>query len=388
MPAMRRFSAVVAGAVLLTMTATVIANSMLAAATTATGLIAGSVDDIASGAPVADVCVYAYAVSGQPGSFATTGAPYQAITEGDGSYEVTVPVANYVVEFDPSCGGTVTSPYALQYYVSQVDLADANPVFASAVSPATGIDAHLSAGYTISGTVSEAGGTGGGAKVCASADDSAGHRVSSAKSAADGTYAIDNLPAGTYTVYFDPTCGRTQASTYAEQYYEAEPDAIVATGVVLPGLATGIDAELQAGATISGTVTATGALDDAGICVYATGVDGSGAGSAITGASGTYRVANLAAQTYNVAFDPTCGRSHSSYFASLSYDKQIPVKAGQTVPGIDGPCPWRTGRRYRSSAYPWILVWSRPRTARPCPLQARTSTGTPTRPPQRAFLPA
>jgi hypothetical protein len=321
------------------MTVTVIANSMLAAASPATGLIAGSVDDITSGTSVAAVCVYAYAVSGRPGSLAATGTPYQAVTEGDGSYEVTVPVANYAVEFDPSCGGTVLSPYALQYYAGQVDLADANPVFASAISPTTAIDAHLVEGYTISGTVTEAGGTGGGAKVCASADDSAGHPVNSTETAAEGTYTIGNLPAGTYKVYFDPTCDGSHASAYAQQHYEAEPDAIIATGVVLPGDATGIDAELQAGATISGTVTATGALDDAGICVYATGVDGSAAGSAITGASGTYRVANLAAQTYNVAFDPTCGRSHSSYFASLSYDKQIPVKAGQTVPGIDGALP-------------------------------------------------
>jgi hypothetical protein len=321
------------------MTVTVIANSMLAAASPATGLIAGSVDDITSGTSVAAVCVYAYAVSGRPGSLAATGTPYQAVTEGDGSYEVTVPVANYAVEFDPSCGGTVLSPYALQYYAGQVDLADANPVFASAISPTTAIDAHLVEGYTISGTVTEADGTGGGAKVCASADDSSGHPVNSTETAADGTYTIGNLPAGIYKVYFDPTCGGNQASAYTQQYYDAEPDAIVATRVVLPGDATGIDAELQAGATISGTVTATGALDDAGICVYATGVDGSAAGSAITGASGTYRVANLAAQTYNVAFDPTCGRSHSSYFASLSYDKQIPVKAGQTVPGIDGALP-------------------------------------------------
>jgi len=340
---MRGFSAVVAGVVFSTMTVTVIANSMLAAATPATGLIAGSVDDITSSAPVGGVCVYAYAVSGQRGSLAETGGPYQAVTEGDGSYEVTVPVGNYAVEFDPSCSGAVLSPYALQYYVGQVDLADANPVFASAISPASGIDAHLVAGYTISGTVTEAGGTGGGAKVCASADDSAGHPVSSAKTAANGTYAIGNLPAGTYTVYFDPTCGGTQASTYAQQYYQAAPDVTTATGVAVTANATGIDADLVAGGTISGTVTAAGALDEAGICVYAIGADGSVAGRAFTRANGTYRVANLAAQTYNVTFDPTCRRSQSSYFASLSYDRKIPLNVGQTVPGIDGALPLEYG---------------------------------------------
>ncbi len=271
------------------------------------------------------------------------------MTQGDGSYEVTVPVANYAVEFDPSCGGPVLSPYALQYYVGQVDLPDANPVFASAISPATGIDAHLVAGYTISGTVTEAGGTGVGANVCASADDSAGHRVSSAKTAADGTYAIGNLPAGTYTVYFDPTCGGTEASRYAQQYYQAAPDITTASGVVLTANATGIDADLVAGGTISGTVTAAGALDEAGICVYAIGVgaDGSVAGRTITRASGAYRVANLAAQTYNVTFDPTCRRSQSSYFGSLSYERQIPLKVGQTVPGINGALPLEYGPRLR-----------------------------------------
>jgi hypothetical protein len=87
--------------------------------------------------------------------------------------------------------------------------------------------------------------------------------------------------------------------------------------VVVTADVTGIDADLVTGGTISGTVTAAGALDEAGICVYAIGADGDVAERAFTRASGAYRVANLAAQTYNVAFDPTCRRSHSSYFASM-----------------------------------------------------------------------
>jgi hypothetical protein len=59
-------------------------------------------------------------------------------------------------------------------------------------------------------------------------------------------------------------------------------------------------------------------------------------GHAITGASGGYQVANLAAGTYDVTFDPTCGRSQSSYFASLSYGEQVSLSAGHTVPGVDG----------------------------------------------------
>jgi hypothetical protein len=359
LPVMRGFSAVVAGAVFSTMTLTVIANSMLAAATPATGLIAGSVDDITSSAPVGGVCVYAYAVSGQRGSLAARDGPYQAVTAGDGSYEVTVPVGNYAVEFDPSCSGAVLSSYALQYYVGQVDLADANPVFASAISPATGIDAHLVAGYTISGTVTEAGRTGVGANVCASADDSAGHPVSSAKTAADGTYAIGNLPAATYMVSFDPTCDGTEASTYAQQYYKAAPDLPTATGVVLRADTTGIDADLVAGGTIAGTVTAAGALDEAGICVYEIGKDGSVAGRGFTGANGAYRVANLAAQTYDLTFDPTCRRSQSSYFGPLSYDRQIPMDVGQTVAGIDGALPLEYGPMLsiiRSSLDPGVVA--------------------------------
>jgi hypothetical protein len=130
------FAAVVLSAV------DVVGNSTPAAATSATGLIAGSVDDIASGVPVPGVCVYAYAVNGEQGSWVATGASYRAVTESDGSYEVAVPVANYAVEFDPSCEGTVPSPYARQYYLAQVDLEDANTVFASAISPATATEAE------------------------------------------------------------------------------------------------------------------------------------------------------------------------------------------------------------------------------------------------------
>ena len=70
------------------------------------------------------------------------------------------------------------------------------------------------------------------------------------------------------------------------------------------------------GATITGTVSATGASDNAGICVYALTPAGATATKAVTNASGAYSLANLAAQAYTVKFDPTCAQAQVSYFGA------------------------------------------------------------------------
>ena len=160
-----------------------------------------------AGQPGGDVCTYAIAVSGEPGSWAATGAAICGDGRVDGSYELAVPEGMYVLRFDPSCGGTVLSSYAAQYYLGQPDLENANGVSVSGTSPTTGADAVLAAGFSVSGAVSAPGGTGAVADVCVSAYDSAGHAVASAHTSTDGPFTIANLPTGNYWVYFDPTCG-------------------------------------------------------------------------------------------------------------------------------------------------------------------------------------
>ena len=123
---------------------------------------------------------------------------------------------------------------------------------------------------------------------------------------------VGNLPPGSYAVFFDPTCAGAQTSSYAAQYYKAKAELSGSTSVKVPPNASGIDAQLASGATITGTVTATGASDNAGICVYALTPAGATATLAVTNASGAYSLANLAAQAYTVKFDPTCADAQVS----------------------------------------------------------------------------
>ncbi len=98
----------------------VVAVAAPAGAQAQMGAITGSVDDAATGAVLAGICVYAYPVSAygpRTNPSAPNPTPYEATTAVDGSYEMGVPDSgyDYVVRFDPSCGGTKTSPYASQY---------------------------------------------------------------------------------------------------------------------------------------------------------------------------------------------------------------------------------------------------------------------------------
>ena len=147
---------------------------------------------------------------------------------------------------------------------------------------------------------------------------------------------IGNLPPGSYAVFFDPTCGGSQATSYAPQYYRDKAALSGSTAVKVPPNATGIDAQLASGATITGTVSATGASDNAGICVYALTPAGATATKAVTNASGAYSLANLAAQAYTVKFDPTCANAQVSYFGPVTYSGTVNLAAGQARSGVNG----------------------------------------------------
>ena len=104
-----------------------------------------------------------------------------------------------------------------------------------------------------------------------------------------------------------------------------------------------IDAQLVAGASIAGTVTAPGAADNAGICVYTMGVSGNIAGRTVSNAVGVYGITNLGAGSYRVRFDPTCSGSQTSYFSSQYYENAISLAVGQHFQGINGTLALRYG---------------------------------------------
>jgi hypothetical protein len=157
---------------------------------------------------------------------------------------------SYTVEVDPS--GLPGDLVAVAYRQRSPD-ATPDAVSVAAGEVTSGIDAQLTAGGRITGTVTAGSGAPAtGASVMLT--DSGGEPVSRWGSVRpDGTYAITNLAPGTYQVRFDGPPGAGDI----EQYYTGADSPATATAVsVTSGAATsGIDARLASGGVISGTVT-------------------------------------------------------------------------------------------------------------------------------------
>jgi hypothetical protein len=301
-----------------------------------TGSISGTATNGVSG--VANVCVTAY---GSTSSFTAT-------TNSLGSYTISnLPADNYIVEFDPSCAGTVSSTLAIQWYFDQPDIGQAASVSVGTGS-VTGVNAALEGASSISGTVTNASSAAvPGVCVYLYTSDGLRYLTVNVVTAANGSYTFNNLQAATYKVFFDPTCTETISnSPYAFQYYSDEPDFGQASSITFSGptTRTGVNASLAAGASISGTVTAPGAVNNAGVCVIAYG--GPGAyfeGVAGTNAAGTYELTNLPADSYRVAFDPSCEGLQATDFGIGWYNGQASVasatiqtlSAGQALSGIN-----------------------------------------------------
>lgn len=116
---------------------------------------------------------------------------------------------------------------------------------------------------------------------------------------ANGTYVIDNLAPGDYTVYFTDDNFDYQPFYYGGTSYDtATPVTVTADQAT-----SGIDAPLEQGATITGTVTdaATGSpiVNACGIAVYSDSTS-TGKYDLCTDGSGTYTASGLASGSYYV----------------------------------------------------------------------------------------
>ncbi len=280
---------------------------------------------------MAGICVFAYAAS----------SDILAVTATNGTYTVTglVP-GNYTVEFMSGCG---SGSYLDQWYdgtaAGAPSSSGAVAIATTVASPASGINAALVAGTSISGRVTAAVGGAPLAGICVSASTVDGVSNGVVFSAADGTYSITGLVAGSYVVSF--VCG---LGKYDDQWYDGTAAGatsrsgavLVATTVASPAM--GINAALVTGASItvttsvSGKVTAAvGGAPLAGICVIAISIGGSGL--ATTGADGTYTITGLVAGSYNVVVDPTCTGAVTSSYAIAHSSTPLVVGSGSTVSG-------------------------------------------------------
>ena len=168
----------------------------------------------------------------------------------------------------------------------------------------SGLDTVLPLGAVVSGVAKD----GQGNPVSGICVEVNGRRKSAGtRTGSDGSYSIDALPTGSYTVGFSGGCGN--AGSYAPQYFNGQPNQGSATPVQLTAgqTTTGIDATMQPGATITGVVTDTGGNKLSDICVGISPVSDQRYGFffdrvAFT-KNGSYSVANLTPGLYTVSFE-------------------------------------------------------------------------------------
>ena len=176
-----------------------------------------------------------------------------ASTDASGTYSLDVDPGDYRVRFESS------GNHVPEWWNDALVEADADQVSVT-TADVGGIDAVMVPGSRITGTVTA---TTGGAPLAGidvvarkwNAQDQTWEWVSSATTAANGTYAIENLLGGSYRVEFE-TFGTEYLSEFyndAERAEDADPVA-----VTLGNTTAGVDAALDKAGIITGTVTGPG----------------------------------------------------------------------------------------------------------------------------------
>jgi hypothetical protein len=314
----KRLSMLICGTLLLA--SLVLMVSAISPAWADVGGISGTVTD-ASTAGIADVIVYVYD-SGD--NLITLG-----FTMSDGTYTIgEIPTGSYRVEFS----GT---GYLDQWYNNENSFSTSNAVAVVAPNTTPNINAVLSVGGGISGTVTDASLVGI-ANVTVYVYDSNDNYVASGVTASDGTYAIAGIPTGSYAVYFFPLPG----SIYESQWYSNENSFCSANmvAVTAPNTTPNINAVLAAGGSISGQVTNASAVGIAGVYVDVYDGNDNFVSSGTTASDGTYTVGSIPTGSYSVYFSVYNSIYVSQWYkneSSFASANMVAVTAPNTTPNIN-----------------------------------------------------
>ena len=250
----------------------------------------------------------------------------------DGTYTIPdLPVGSYAVRFTPPPGSTVAAEYYDGAYTYQA--AKAVTVATEAI---TGIDATLEVGGEITGTVAVPDGfSTEGSRVSASEQLSGAYGA--AVVAPDGSYTIRGLSPGSYRVTFSPGDAGLVEELWDDVYDYADATLVP---VALGGVVSGIDADFEAGGSISGVVTAgDGVALGNGATVEVSGPANRSIMTVATG--GAYRISGLPAGLYQVRFSSALwsgGNALAEYWndaPSSATATSVQVVAGAETSGID-----------------------------------------------------
>lgn len=329
------------------------------------GAIAGSVKG-PSGPAMNGVCVGVYTA----GKLNEVDGSATGSSGGAGGYQVNdLAPGRYDVQFSSGCGPKPVNVLT-QWYKGAATQARATVVTVTAGKVTGGIGASMSAGGELTGLVKNTKGVAL-SGVCVSAASGPSALGGFVTTAPNGTYSIVALATAKYIVSFTAVeCG-PRSQNYAAQWYKNASTQAKATPVaVTVGRTTGgIDAAMQPGGTITGTVTNAKHAKLAGICVYAE-VSKNIVGYTTTTASGTYAMVGLSSGRYDLEFEASCS-AHPANYASQWYKNApsqakatlVTVTAGKAIGGIDAVMQIGgivTGKVTSSSGAPLagIYVWA------------------------------
>jgi hypothetical protein len=260
-------------------------------------------------------------------------------SDSHGAYRFTnLPAGTYRAQF--SAQGHIA-----QYYNNAGTLAAATGVAVTVGQVKSGIDAHMSRGGGIAGTVTDAALHIGLGQVSVTVYDVAngGSAIAFATTDGQGHYAVNGLTAGSYRVGYSATATSYFTRVdYLQRYYPAASTYTTATSVSVTAgqQTTGVDTALQRGGDIEGTLTnATTHAPAAGVVVTVYGSDGSFVGQVTTSSDGTYAFWGLPTGSYKVGYATTSGAPYvATYYATadtLAAASTVAVTAGQRTTGID-----------------------------------------------------
>ena len=253
------------------------------------GSISGTVTDRA-GHPLGSMCV----LIANPKTKALLDIfENPAKTGSGGHYQISdLPAGQYILQYS-DCHHRPSPRFGPQWYNRRTTTGAATQVTVKAGQHTTGVDARLSTGATISGTVTGPAGKPVG-RICVNAQDPAALTFSEAKTDGQGHYSLSGLGTGRYSLSFSP-CGR----------YAPNLGSISVQSQVTAPRTTTVDARLKAGGSISGVVLdgSDGSAPDALSCVTAIPTDpDSSQQTANVDFKGRYFLRGLAPGTYRVYF--------------------------------------------------------------------------------------
>lgn len=309
------------------------------------GIIRGTVTAASDASPIQSIEVCAYRGHQDEGSCIFTSAL--------GTYEFTgLDTGSYAVRFRPGTpfgppGAEPSDPdYATQWYDGETTRADAQPLDVVPGGVFEDVDAEMTTGGRIIGTITAPGGAPlPSGYVCTVPSGSEEERCGFADH--NGNYKIQGLPPGSYRVRFGANAVAGGAGWLPEYWNDKTTLAAAEEIEVTTGVTEEIDAQLQAAGAISGRVTVAGSgapLGEAFVCAIPDG-ETEATNCAGTEPNGKYLIPMLPSGSYRVEFSVSyfeegeLFEEFATQFwkggASLGASSPVSVTAGQTTGSID-----------------------------------------------------